>query len=360
VAPERRAGLVDSTPPAAPEDTQPVAPAPGSGALVRALASRPALVARRRVGLLISLVALVGFGLWAARQDAPTFPTEPQDIALLAVAVLVYALVTLVRGWRWHRIMRHNGVAHERSDAFALCVVGYAGNNVLPARGGELLRIFLLSERSGARKRDVLGSVIAERVLDALALVLLLVLLSLSQVAGSSPGDTQAVTAFVLLGAAAAGVVAALLLRRRERLARVVALIRPIVAASRRLLGLWGLGLFMVTAGLWILEGVIVWLVGQSLGLEVSIVEGVFVLVLAGMFAVIPSAPGYVGTFDAGMLFALGRLGIGDGVAVAYALLVRFVLYVPITVVGLALLVFRYGGIGVLRSRPWNGDERRH
>jgi uncharacterized membrane protein YbhN (UPF0104 family) len=300
-------------------------------------------------------VAVAGFALWAMRQDAPTFPTAPEDIALLGAAVLVYALVTLARGWRWHRIMLHNGVPHERSDAFALCVVGYAGNNVLPARGGELLRIFLLSQRSGARKRDVLGSVIAERVLDAVALVLLLVLLSLGKVAGSSPGDTQSVTAFALLGAAVVGVVAALVLRRRERLARVVARIRPVVAASRGLLGLWGLMLFAVTAGLWILEGVIVWLVGQSLGLEVSVVEGVFVLVLAGMFAVIPSAPGYVGTFDAGMLVALGRLGISDGPAVAYALLVRFVLYVPITVVGLALLVLRYGGIGMLRSRSWAG-----
>ena len=323
---------------------------------MRALASRSALAVRRRAGLLISLVSLVGFVFWAARQEAPTFPTAPDDLVLLGVAVLVYAGVTLVRGWRWHRIMRHNGVPHERSDAFALCAVGYAGNNVLPARGGELLRIFLLSGRSGARKRDVLGSAIAEWALDALALVLLIVVLSITRVADSSPGDTQAVTAFVLLGVAVAGAAAALYLRRRERLERAFALIRPIVAASRNLLGLWGLVLFAITAGLWILEGVIVWLVGKSLGLEVSVVEGVFVLVLAGMFAVIPSAPGYVGTFDAGMAVALGRLGIGDGTAVAYALLVRFVLYVPITFVGLALLVFRHGGLGVLRSRSWSGE----
>lgn len=351
MAAERRSRLIDTP----PEDES--ARGRGSDALMRALASRPALIARRRAGLLISLVALAGFAVWAARQDAPTFPTAPEDIALLGLAVLVYAVVTLARGWRWHMIMRHNGVPHERIDAFALCVVGYAGNNVLPARGGELLRIFLLSQRSGARKREVLGSVLAERVLDALTLVLLLVVLSVGRVAGSSAGDTQAVTAFALLGVAVIAIAAALFLRRRERLARLVELLRPVLAASRGLLGWWGLMLFAVTAALWILEGVIVWLVGQSLGLEISVVEGVFVLVLAGMFAVIPSAPGYVGTFDAGVLVALGRLGISGGPAVAYALLVRFVLYVPITVVGLLLLLLRYGGFGVLRSRSWNGDD---
>jgi len=333
------------SPPGAP------APTPPSGALMRLLASRPLSLARRRLGVLISLVALAGFVLWASRQDAPTFPSDPEDIALLGAALVAYAIATLVRGWRWHRIMRHNGVPHTRGDAFALCVVGYAGNNVLPARGGEWLRIFLLSQRSGARKRDVLGSVLAERILDAVALALLLVLLSLGHVAGASPGDSQALVAAGLLVAAALAAAIALSLRRRRQFARVLELIRPVVVASRRLLGLWGAGMLAVTTAVWLIEGVIFWLVGQSLDLDITVVEGVFLLVLSGMFALIPAAPGYVGTFDAGVLVGLRRLGIDGGPAVAFALLVRFVLYVPITVVGLALLVFRYGGLGMLRSR---------
>ena len=44
------------------------------------------------------------------------------------------------------------------------------GNNVLPARAGEMLRVVLLSRRTDASKRDVLGTVVAERLLDAIAL----------------------------------------------------------------------------------------------------------------------------------------------------------------------------------------------
>jgi uncharacterized membrane protein YbhN (UPF0104 family) len=348
VAPDVRPELVA---PARP--TEPARETAASSALMRLVASAPVSLARRRFGLLVSVVALAGFVLWATKQDAPQFPSEPGDIALVGAALVAYAVATLVRGWRWHRIMRHSGVPHARSDAFALCVVGYAGNNVLPARGGEWLRIVLLSQRSGARKRDVLGSVVAERVLDALALALLLVVLSLARVAGSSVGDSQSLVAIALIVVAGVGVAAALVLRRRERLARLVELIRPVVTASRRLLGLWGLGMFALTCGVWILEGLIFWLTGTSLGLDMSLVESVFVLVLSGMFAVIPAAPGYVGTFDTGVLVGLSRVGIHGGTAVAFVLLVRFVMYVPITIVGLALLVLRYRGIGLLRSRSW-------
>ena len=51
------------------------------------------------------------------------------------------------------------------------------GNNVLPARGGELLRTFLLGARTQATKRTILGTIVAERVLDAVALGVILVVL---------------------------------------------------------------------------------------------------------------------------------------------------------------------------------------
>jgi uncharacterized membrane protein YbhN (UPF0104 family) len=72
--------------------------------------------------------------------------------------------------------------------------------------------------------------------------------------------------------------------------------------------------------------------------------------VLASFFALIPAAPGYVGTFDSAVLFGLHALKVAGGNAVAFAVLVRFVMFVPITAVGLVLLVTRYGGIRELRS----------
>jgi glycosyltransferase 2 family protein len=312
----------------------------------------------RRIGLVFSVLALSGFVLWALRQDAPRFPTEAGDLAIVVLAIAVYAAAALVRGWRWHVILKHNDVAHRRRDAYALSVVGYAGNNVLPARGGEVLRIVLLSMRSTARKRDVLGSVIAERVLDTVALAGLFVVLSAAKVADASAGDAQSLVAVGLLVAGACAVAVYLALRRRGRFQRFADTVRPLVRMSRRLMSPAGLGLLAATTAVWSLEGAIFWLVGQSLGLELTLIEGLFLMVLSGMFALVPAAPGYVGTFDAGVLVGLGRVGIHGGSAVTFALLVRFVLYVPITVVGLLLLVTRYGGLKLLRQERRTAASR--
>ena len=81
---------------------------------------------------------------------------------------------------------------------------------------------------------------------------------------------------------------------------------------------------------------------------------------LSAFFSLIPAAPGYVGTFDAAVVFGLHALDVGGGQAIAFALLVRFVLFVPITIAGLILLLLtRYGGLrrraGV---RPERADRR--
>ncbi len=307
----------------------------------------------RHLGTLISVLAVIGFVVWAARQDPPKFPSAPEDLALVGMAMAMYAAVTLMRGWRWHWILSHNGIAHARADALLLCVVGYACNNVLPARGGELLRIFLMGQRTGARKREVFGTVIAERVLDVVSLAILFVALAGGGVAGSSIEDSRTLVALGALAVVALGFVVALTLHRRERLRRLMALVVPVARASRRLVSPFGALMVAFTISVWMLEGVVLWLIGQSLGLDISPFDGMFVLVLCGFFVMIPAAPGYVGTFDAGVAIALGRLGISGGIAVTFALLVRGALYVPVTVVGLVILVARYGGLGLLRSKRW-------
>ena len=331
----------EATPRTAPGAEAALEPAPGArGSHVRGA-----------IGLVISVVSLAAVVWWALRQPTPTFPSSRGRLALIVVAVAVYAAATVLRGWRWHSIMRHAGVPHRTLDAYALVPVGYMGNTVLPARGGEVLRILLLSRRSTARRREILGTILSERLLDAFSLALLFVGLTWIGVAGSPVGQRPALIALLILGAAGVALQGYLVLRRRGRLEGFAALVRPVARASKPLLGRWGAALCGVTLCVWLLEGVIFWLVAQSLELDVSILEGLFLLVLTAFFSLIPAAPGYVGTFDAAVIFGLEAVSVVGGQAVAFALLVRFVLFVPITVVGLGLLVARYGGLRQLRTR---------
>jgi glycosyltransferase 2 family protein len=307
--------------------------------------------ARRWGGVAVSTLAIAAVVWWASRQDAPSFPSSPGHLADLALAVGLYAVVTVVRGWRWHELLRHLGAGHRQADAYALVAVGYMGNAVLPARGGEVLRTVLMARRSSAGKREVLGSIVSERVLDAASLALLFAVLSWTNIAGSPLGQSPALVAVGAVALAFAGAWGFLRLRRRGRFDALAARIRPFVRASRPLVKPVGLVLLLVSMVIWAIEGTIFWLVGASLGLHVSVVEGLFLVVLSAISALVPAAPGYVGTFDAALLFGLKSLGVAGGQAVAFVLLVRFVLFVPITLVGLVLLVLRYGGLGRLRLR---------
>jgi glycosyltransferase 2 family protein len=312
---------------------------------------------RTILGLAISAISLVAVTWWALQQEKPEFPSGPKELLELAACLLIYALATFLRGWRWHTILLQAHVHHMRSDAYAITVVGYMGNNVLPARSGELLRVMLLGERSDGGRRVILGTIIAERFLDLVTIVSLFAAMTLADVADKPLG----LAPLALVGIAALAGAAVLILlkgfRRRGRLGRFADLVRPFAYATRVLVGWRGVQLAAVTAGVWMLEALIFWLLGDSLQLGITPVEALFLVVLTSFVSIIPSAPGYVGTFEAAVVFGLHAIGIEGGQAVAYALLIRFLLYVPITAVGLVLLLVRYGGLPRLIPGRYRGAE---
>jgi uncharacterized membrane protein YbhN (UPF0104 family) len=303
---------------------------------------------RRLIGPVLSLVSLGGVVWWASNQERPDFPTSPENLSLLVAALGVHAAVTLIRGWRWHMVLRQAEIPHPTADAYGLVVVGYMGNNVLPARGGELLRVVLMAERAHARKRDIFGSVIAERLVDVVVVVGLLTLMTLIGVAGTPIGWAPVALALALGVLSVATLAFALGLRRRGRFERAADLLRPFVRASHLLVGRVGVALVVITALSFVFDGTIFWLVGRSLDLDVSLVEAAFLVVLLSFVGMIPSAPGYLGTFEAALLFGLEAVGVRGADALAFLVLVRSIVFVPITVSGLVLVLVRYG------RTPWS------
>src|SRR3954447_15984240 len=126
--------------------------------------------AQRWLGVAVSIVSLAAVVYWILEQPAPEFPDSPAGFAWLALSLLMSLIALALRGWRWHRIMALAHVDHQRTDALALTAVAYMGNNVLPARGGELMKIAILGARSTSRRREILGSVGAARLLGAIVL----------------------------------------------------------------------------------------------------------------------------------------------------------------------------------------------
>ena len=75
--------------------------------------------------------------------------------------------------------------------------------------------------------------------------------------------------------------------------------------------------------------------VARSVDLDFSVTGALYLVALTNFVAALPAAPGSIGTFDAAVAFGARRLGASGSMAVTYMLLLRFVLYIPITIVGL-------------------------
>jgi glycosyltransferase 2 family protein len=299
---------------------------------------------QRRLSLLVSVVSLAAVAWWISKQDTPQFPDSAGGWAWLFAAVCVYGVALGVRGFRWHRILRLTGIPHKRADAYRLTLVGYMGNNVLPVRGGEILRIGLLGSRTTARRREVLSSVVAERLLDAAVLAALFAVLTWAGVADRPAGQTPATVAAIALVLGAIGFTAYLALRRRGFFHAFHEKVGPFLRALRLFAHVEGLLLAGLTVVAWCCEGLTLLLIGMSLGLELHILDTLLIIVLASLFAAIPAAPGYAGTFDAGIVLGLKAVGVTGGAAVGFVLLARFAMFVPVTLVGLFLLLHTYGG----------------
>lgn len=301
---------------------------------------------------LVSVVALAAVVWWASHQESPHIPTGGDAIAWIVAALGLYVVATLVRAERWHQILEHTGVNAKRSDCYALTTVGYMGNNVLPARAGEALRVVLLSPRCNAGKRTIISSIVAERVLDVIALLTIFIttvygVLSTSEVL---PTDRPLLVTGIGIVLILAGAITIWVLRRHHVFERVRNWLRPLADSPRALVSRWGLVLLAATFLLWTVEASVYWTVARAIELDISISGALYLVALTNFVAALPAAPGSIGTFDAAVAWGANKLGATGSMAVSYVILVRFVLYVPITIVGLVVLVTRYGGWSRLRS----------
>jgi uncharacterized membrane protein YbhN (UPF0104 family) len=300
---------------------------------------------------LISLVALAAVAWWASHQDAPELPSTTGAFAWLLAACGLYAVATLLRGERWHRILQLIGVQADRADTYGLTTVGYMGNNVLPARAGEVLRVVLLSRRTRSSKRALLGTVVAERILDALTLGSIFVVVVYGILRKTTlPSDRPLLLGGIALALLALGLVAFYVLRSRGALERLYEFLRPLAGAPRALLSREGVALLAGSFVIWSVEATVYLSVARSVDLQISGMGALYVVALTNLFAMLPAAPGYVGTFDAAVIFGVKAIGGSGSAAFSYLLLLRFLLFVPITVVGLVVLVARYGGWSRLRA----------
>jgi uncharacterized membrane protein YbhN (UPF0104 family) len=298
-------------------------------------------------GIAISAITLGAVIWWASRQPAPRLPTDAAEIGAIGGALAAYGVAMALRGERWWRLLVYGGAQPTRRDAYGLTLVGYMGNNVLPARGGDAMRVYLAAPRARTGYRDVIGTLVAERLLDAVVLLSMFLLLAYGVLRGIDvpEGDRALLVAGVAASVAAGTAIATYAARDHPRVRSLIGFAAPMARATIRLRSRHGVAMVGLTLVIWIFEAATYLGAGAAAGLGMNPVEALYVVALASVFVLIPSGPGYLGTLDAAILFGAEAIGATGSQAVSFLLLVRFVLLVPVTVAGLALLLARYGGL---------------
>jgi hypothetical protein len=229
-------------------------------------------------------------------------------------------------------------------------------NNVLPLRAGEFVRVYVVARRwnapAGTETRahpfwTTLATLVVERVLDSLAVVLILAALILII---PVPRFLE-IAALVVLAIDVVGVAVLLaLVVAPQACARVAArLVRRWPSLQRRALriletfvhGLDGIRapahaipLLAWTIAVWLLAALAAWTMLFALDLRLPFTAGWAVLAFVGLGVSIPSAPGYVGVFHAAATLAVGLFGVAQSTGVGYALLFHASQILPITLLG--------------------------
>lgn len=272
----------------------------------------------------------------------------------LVLAAGIATTAMLLRACRWRILLNAEGSVTVPT-AFWATAAGYFGNNFLPARGGELVRTFMISSRSGLDSAYVLATALSERAADAVALVVISALVLLTM--PSPPGWLSAAARpFAILGlVGAAGIVVLpflgpLALNAVER--------SPLPAAWRPMLilridqGLRGVRAFHhprrlsgfagLTVVIWVLDAVGTVVIGRALGFVIPLSVAFLLIAALGLSSALPSTPGYVGIYQFVAVTVLTPFAFTRTDAIAYILVAQAVSYV---VIGF------WGSLGLLRYR---------
>jgi len=272
----------------------------------------------------------------------------------LALAAFALAADMCARITRWWLMLR----AVQPDLPWSSCARPFLGslalNNTVPLRAGDVVRVFGFQRTLRAPTAHVVGTLVLERMLD---LLVLLGILSISVLGTSGvfphpfivlayAAGAACVAALLAITLAPRGisraiqwVVARLFSGRRwapafnqvlDQLTESLALLRSPARAARLL------GLSMIA---WLLEGAVFACVLESLQIQIAWPAAWLSLAAATLATLLPSSPGYVGTFDYFATLGLTAYGAAPASGAAFALLAHLVLWLPVTAAGFCLLL---------------------
>lgn len=280
----------------------------------------------------------------------------------VVASVVLSLLVLPIRSWRWTWLLRTVGRVSQK-DAFAATCIGFAATTLLPARAGEVVRPVALARAARIPVAPALMSVLLERLIDLLSILVLFIVFALG---GTSPeaAGPEAASRFDLLRRSSLGMGAGTLLalavltyfgrRPQKAMALLEVLLRRLperfggrlrtlaeglLTALRPLETLRDAAVLTVSsAALWLVVCLQIHACLHAFDLSFRFPVAFFVLTWAVLGLTIPT-PGGVGGYHAAVAYCLtGFYAVPPATAAAFAVVSHAVSFVPVTLLGLLFL----------------------
>jgi uncharacterized protein (TIRG00374 family) len=307
------------------------------------------------LGLLISASAL----FWLAQQfDIAELANalNQVDLPMLAPVPVLILISFVIRAQRWRLLVEHKPPIRFWPSFNAL-MIGYLFNSILPARAGDVVRALELGKSEQMSRTKVFATLVTERTVDLVATMTLLAFVLVSYPALPDWIKTGGFVIAILAMCALCMLLLAHTTGRRwipllmgkiaqwlpDEIGRKLS--QMVISALEGIAGMFqpsrAVGFLVLTSLLWVVEVVLVYLVALAVGLPLALGNALFVLLLLAMGSMVPSSPGFVGTYEFFGVTALSIIGANGAVALAFILILHVVTMLGSTVIGAICLLFR-------------------
>ena len=296
---------------------------------------------------LLSFLVAAGIVAFAVKQGGINWSDtwnhiRHADVRLYALALLAFGGSMTVRAVRWRLLLRNAGEHCGTFSLFEIIFASFFVNCVIPAKMGDVYRAFLVRQREQVGASKALGTIIAERLLDLLVLMGLLIITGAITFRNRVP---TSLVPYMLAGAALSfvgiGVVVVMALGRGQRLVhrlpgRLSERYEHFRSGTVRSLTPWPF-LVLLTIAVWCLEGARLGLVVSALDFQSLMHPAQFLLValVAALLTTVPFTPGGLGLVEAGMVGVLATVAdVPRSAGASITVLDRSISYGAVLVIG--------------------------
>ena len=305
------------------------------------------------VGIGISLIFL-WIALRGIHFDDVWLSLRGANYSWLIPTVLAYFVTVGLRAWRWQVLIK----PIKEVAWWHLCgivALGYLGNSIYPFRIGELLRVYVLNQWEEVPISSGLATLLVERVFDGIFVLMLvfgaLLLVPLPVV---EMKNLVILTSVLFFGLLMGFLMMAFMPKQALWLVENVAAWLP-VKLSKPLVGIAGsfleglaalrspkpvLILLVSSVLIWVFEVAKFWFVMQAFPFDVGGVVTALTVGITNLASILPSAPGFVGTFDLPIITMLKLYGVTDALATAYTLVLHTTIWLSAVVFGVVYMLY--------------------